>query len=162
MVLAQLLHAASLQDVRSWLFVSMLALSNLLPGEFYWWSWPSSCMHHPCKMSGPDCLFQCKHSPTCFQESSIGGPGPAPACSIPVRCQVLLVCFNVNTLQPASRRVLLMVLAQLLHAASLEAQCSCGVSPQTTRIIGGSDAKLHEFPWQVSLKTNHTLSTSID
>jgi hypothetical protein len=66
------------------------------------------------------------------------------------------------TLQPAARTVLLVVLAQLLHAASLEAQCSCGVSPQTTKIIGGSDAKLHEFPWQVSLKTNHTLSTSKD
>ena len=46
-----------------------------------------------------------------------------------------------------------MALAQLLLAAYLDAQCSCGVSSKLSKIVGGDDAELHEFPWQVFEKS---------
>ena len=45
-----------------------------------------------------------------------------------------------------------MLVGQLWHAAPLDAGCSCGVS-QATKIVGGVDAQLHEFPWQASLSS---------
>jgi hypothetical protein len=60
------------------------------------------------------------------------------------------VCFfYFKSSHPLFRRVLLVALAQLLLAAFLDAQCSCGVSSKLNKIVGGEDAELHEFPWQV-------------
>ncbi len=50
-----------------------------------------------------------------------------------------------------------MALAQLLLAAYLDAQCSCGVSSKLSKIVGGDDAELHEFPWQVFEKSLNKL-----
>jgi hypothetical protein len=53
-------------------------------------------------------------------------------------------------------------LAQLLLAAYLDAQCSCGVSSKLSKIVGGDDAELHEFPWQVFEKSLNKLADTLN
>ncbi len=57
------------------------------------------------------------------------------------------VSFRVSTLHPSAfHRVLLVLVALLLHVVTLDAACFCGIS-QTSKIVGGVNAQLNEFPW---------------
>jgi hypothetical protein len=56
----------------------------------------------------------------------------------------------VSTLHPSAfNRVLLVLVALLMHVITLDAACFCGIS-QTSKIVGGVNAQLNEFPWQAS------------
>jgi hypothetical protein len=60
------------------------------------------------------------------------------------------VSFRVSILHPSAfNRVLLVLVVLFLHVVILDAVCFCGIS-QTSKIVGGVNAQLNEFPWQVS------------
>jgi hypothetical protein len=63
---------------------------------------------------------------------------------------------NCNAPQSAFRSVLLVLFGQTLHAATQDAACSCGVT-QPTKIVGGVNAKLNQYPWQVGFSLKNWL-----
>ena len=62
-----------------------------------------------------------------------------------------IVFFNYSHLNIILCRLVLFGLVALLFPITCLGQattCTCGI-PQTTKIVGGVAAQLHQFPWQV-------------